>query len=207
MYKAGNGLHLVIYVPYFQTVSYDVLIKQKEKQNNKRKKYRARHKASKVVAKMLENGLRKRWRERREQFEKERELEIKEAEMLANQRREEHARSLEEKAHEIRSISNDQISTNVDYIDTCYHLEESDAGTLNLPSCHTCNCTTTPSNALRKAAYYRDMAEELKKDNRKLRVEMSERIETVRKFWRNSILEEGTRAGKMIMLALRNSNH
>lgn len=156
---------------------------------------------------MLENGLRKRWKETREQFEKERELEIKEAEMLANQRREEHARSLEEKAHQIRTISNDQISTNVDYIDTCNRLEESDAGTFNLPSCHTCTCSTTASNSLRKAAYYRDMAEELKKDNRKLRVEMSERIETVRKFWRNSILEEGTRAGKMIMLALRNSNH
>ena len=67
---------------------------------------------------MLENGLRKRWRERSEQFEKERELEIKEAEMLANQRRGEHARSLEEKAHQIRSISNNQVSTNVEYIDT-----------------------------------------------------------------------------------------
>ena len=146
-----------------------MLIRQKEKLSDKRKKYRARHKASKVVAKMLVDGLRK---ERREQFEKERELEIKEAEILANQRREEHACSLEEKAHQIRSISNDQISTNVDYIDTCNRLEESDAGTFNLPSCHTCTCSTTASNSLRKAAYYRDMAEELMKDNRKLRIEI-----------------------------------
>ena len=138
-----------------------MLIRQKEKLNNKKKKYRARHKAFKVVAKMLENGLRKRWRERSEQFE--RELEIKEAEMLANQRQEEHARSLEEKAHQIRSISNNQISTNVDYIDTCNRLEESDAGTFNLSSCHTCACSTTASNSLQKAAYYRDMAEEPKK--------------------------------------------
>lgn len=32
-----------------------------------------------------------------------------------------------------------------------------------------------------------------------LRVEMSEKIETVRNFWRNSILEESTRAGKMVV--------
>ena len=35
-----------------------------------------------------------------------------------------------------------------------------------------------------------DVAEDLKKENRKLRVEMNEKIEAVRRFWRNCILEE-----------------
>ena len=50
-----------------------------------------------------------------------------------------------------------------------------------------------------QAIHYRNLAEELKGQNRMLRVEMSEKIETVRNFWRNSILEESTRAGKMVV--------
>ena len=95
------------------------------------------------------------------------------------------------------------MSTDEDYIDICTNLEDSDAGTLNLSS----TCSTSSIDTRQKVAYYRDLAEELKRDNRRLHVEMSEKVETVRKFWRNSILEERTRAGIMIMLAIRNSNH
>ena len=42
---------------------------------------------------------------------------------------------------------------------------------------------------------YRDMAEQLKAKNRRLRLEMHETVEAVRKFWRNCVLEEHTRTG------------
>ena len=36
---------------------------------------------------------------------------------------------------------------------------------------------------------------------------MSEKVEAVRQFWRNSILEEKSRGGKMVMHAIRNSTY
>ena len=64
---------------------------------------------------------------------------------------------------------------------------------------------TTYKDALNKAAHYRDIAEQLKAQNRKLHVELSEKVETVWKFWRNKVLEERSHGGKMVMSALRNS--
>ena len=101
---------------------------------------------------------------KKEQFDKERELEIKEAELLANQNREEHACALEEKARQIRTKCNDIVSTDEDYIDICTNLEDSDAGTLNLSS----TCSTSSIDTRQNVAYYRDLAEELKRDNRRL---------------------------------------
>ena len=54
--------------------------------------------------------------------------------------------------------------------------------------------------ALHKAAMYRDIVEGLQAENR-LRSELSDKVETVGSFWRNRILEQRTRAEKMVMLA------
>ena len=87
-------------------------------------------------------------------------------------------------------------------------MEDSVVGTLNY-SAYNCSCTcknsTKYKDALNQAAYYRDIAEQLKVENRKLHVESSEKIETVRKFWRTNVLEERSHGGKMVMSALRNS--
>ena len=154
------------------------------KQKGKRQKFRARHKSSKAAAWMLEEQQKRRWREKKEKFDKDRELEIEEAEILANKRREEHALALEEKARQLRSKSDDAMSIDADYINICTNIEESDAGTLNLSSCQTtCSTGTISNDVLQKAAYYRDLAEEMKRDNRRLRGEMSEKVDIVRKFW------------------------
>ena len=50
---------------------------------------------------------------------------------------------------------------------------------------------------------YRDMAEHYKAENRRLRFETCEKSEAVRDFWRNSVPEEGTRAGRIVMMAIR----
>ena len=186
----------------------NMTVEERDKQRNKRKKFRARKKASKSSVWMLEKELKRRWREKKEKWDKERELEIQEAELMANRRREEYALTLEEKAKQIRLQCEDVRCTDDEYISLCTTLRDSDAGTLNLSSCQLTSCIdTSTTDTLQKAVHYRDLAEELKRDNRKLRVEMSEKIEAVRKFWRNSILEEQTRAGKMVMIALRKSKH
>ena len=78
------------YNTIWQAIDYDMAEREKQK------KFRARHKVSKAAAWMLENELKRRWREKKSNST-ERELEIKEAELLANQKREEHARALEKR--------------------------------------------------------------------------------------------------------------
>lgn len=51
-----------------------------------------------------------------------------------------------------------------------------------------------------------DMAEYYKAENRRLKVKASESMEAIRQFWRNNILEERTRAGKMVMTSLRKTS-
>ena len=51
-----------------------------------------------------------------------------------------------------------------------------------------------------KVLAYRDIAEHLKTENRRLRVKNCEKIEAVRRFWRNNVLEERTRAGSTCWL-------
>ena len=121
---------------------------------------------------------------------------------------------LEKKVSEIRAQTIEEQEVNDSYITLTSELEKSEAGTLNLDICQetpvdTCACKCTLQEckehriALQRAAMYTDMAEGLKTENRKLRMEISEKIETVRNFWRNYILEQRTRAGKMVMLVIR----
>ena len=132
---------------------------------------------------MLENELKRRWREKKEKWDKERKLEIKETELMANRRREEYALTLEEKAKQIRLQCEDVRCTDDEYISLYTTLGDSDAGTLNLSSCQLTSCIdTSTSDTLQKLVlnrclyvmvdkpqHVRDLAEELKRDNRKLR--------------------------------------
>ena len=80
-------------------------------------------------------------------------------------------------------------------------LEESDAGTLNFSFCQSSGKESSENVALlHDVSMYRDMAEY---ENRRLKVKASGSIEAVGQFWRNIVLEERTRAGKMVMTSLR----
>ena len=97
----------------------------------------------------------------------------------------------------------------ISYIEVCSEIERSDAGTLNLSSCiqpdHDENKPDKLlGDALHKATTFRDMAEQRKAENRQLiiKFETNRKIDSVRQFWRNKILERRCRGGNMVMLAI-----
>ena len=117
------------------------------------------------------------------------------------------AECLEKKADMVREKCREAEEVNQSYIEVCSEIEHSDAGTLNLSLCvqpdhDENNPDKLLGDALHKAATYRDMAEQLKAENRRLRFETGRKIDSVRQFWRNKILERRTRGGKMVMLAI-----
>ena len=107
----------------------------------------------------------------------------------------------------MRTQSSDVESMNDKYIAVAAELDNSDAGTLNLSACPPNESGTkrTLNALLQKSIIFRDKAEQLQAENRRLRAEMSEKVEAVRNFWRNSVLEERTRSGRMVMLSLRSN--
>ena len=139
----------------------------------KRKKYRARRKAEKARTWTQNNLLQRRWRTRKEDYERGRVLDIKRTEYIARARQEDLANSLEEKARKIRVQAQEIEAVNDSYLNLTEELENSDAGTLNLSA-----CAEVPSQqdimdckiALQKAATYRDMAERLQEENRTLKI-------------------------------------
>lgn len=60
--------------------------------------------------------------------------------------------------------------------------------------------------ALEQAQYYRNLAEKFRSEKRSAVNIMNDKIEVVRDFWRNKILEGSTRAGRIVREALKNSN-
>ena len=159
------------------------------RQRIKRKKYRERRRESKYQAKLLEENLKKKYAALKAKLDREREQELREAKTKAIQRREEKALSLEKKAEQIRKECIELADTDSDYLDICSDVEASAAGTFSFSTYSTsCNCSESSKcrKALNQAIYYRDIAEKLKTENRKLHVEFSEKVETVRNFWRNS---------------------
>ena len=52
------------------------------------------------------------------------------------------------------------------------------------------------------ARQYRNLAEQSQSDKRLLKSNMEEKIETVRDFWRNIIIEGDSRGGRMVRAAL-----
>lgn len=61
--------------------------------------------------------------------------------------------------------------------------------------------------ALDEARYYRNLAEKLRKEKRSAVNIMNEKVEVVRDFWRNKILEGSTRAGRIVREALSNNKY
>lgn len=60
------------------------------------------------------------------------------------------------------------------------------------------------NSAVKLALHYRDLVEDLQSKNRKLHCTMNDRVDTIRRFWRNSILESGSRGGLCVKKALDN---
>lgn len=58
--------------------------------------------------------------------------------------------------------------------------------------------------ALEKARFYRNLSERLRKEKRNVVDSMNDKVELVRDFWRNNIMEGSTRAGRMVKKALEN---
>ena len=56
--------------------------------------------------------------------------------------------------------------------------------------------------AITTAQSYREKVEALNIENQKLNCEMHDRVQRIRTFWRNKIVEGGTRAGKFVKKAL-----
>ena len=56
--------------------------------------------------------------------------------------------------------------------------------------------------ALLQARQYRDMAEATRADKRALKHNLEGKIEIVRDFWRNKIVEGGSRSGRMLRASL-----
>ena len=59
------------------------------------------------------------------------------------------------------------------------------------------------AKACREARCYRNLSEQMRKENHKLAGSFNEKLELVRNFWRNNIKEGSTRAGRMVQKALQ----
>lgn len=57
-------------------------------------------------------------------------------------------------------------------------------------------------NALLLARQYRDMVEQSQEEKRKLKTELEKKVEVVRNFWRNKVVEGGSRSGQILRAAL-----
>ena len=124
---------------------------------------------------LREKALKEKWKERMKKYDKVYKLELQQKERLQNERRELLAKFLEQKAVDITSQGVAKQNTNIRYLDVSKRrLEESDAGTLNLPSFYPLSSKSPSSelkNEIQGATYtfYRDMAEDLKKKIESLR--------------------------------------
>ena len=63
--------------------------------------------------------------------------------------------------------------------------------------------TKERDDALNVARSYRDQVDALRTRNRKLYCEMNDRVDTIRNFWRNNIVEGSTRAGRCVRKAIK----
>lgn len=58
------------------------------------------------------------------------------------------------------------------------------------------------NRALSLARHYRNIAEACQTEKREMKSKLEERVELVRNFWRNKIIEGGSRSGKILRAAL-----
>ena len=168
---------------------YHVLLQKLQRQRNKRKQFRECKKAQKIRKweEMCNNALVLRWTERSRKYQPDREEEIRQKELECNKKREALASALEETAIKIRTTNDDVETVNDNFVSVATELEKDECGSLNLSACSSCSCSKYSSKTVqtleRRMTLYRDMAEQLKAKNRRLRSEMHENVEAVRKFW------------------------
>lgn len=62
--------------------------------------------------------------------------------------------------------------------------------------------TNEKNQALRLARHYRNLAESARREKRELKHKLENEVELVRDFWRNQIVEGGSRSGKILRAAL-----
>jgi len=58
------------------------------------------------------------------------------------------------------------------------------------------------NSALQVAQIYRDLAETIQKEKRKVQDDLESRVDAVQKFWRNQVVEGQSRAGQILRAAL-----
>lgn len=195
----------------------------------KRKRYRQKKKriANEVGEKLALEALKCRWRERyknacaaEEAAAQEREK-VNEEEMLRAAELQK-AKAAETARHECE-IEN----TATHYSEICEEERNDTSPLLLSPAIvpiaePSCSCTNTVvsarckelledarrerNNAIMLARGYRDMAEQCQTEKRKLKYKLEEKVEVVRNFWRNSVLEGSSRSGLILRAALIRNN-
>ena len=171
------------------------------------------------------DALKHRWRER---CAKSHAIHI--AEIEERKKEEEKERLHISKLHEIRASKTVQRHLEVDRVESSYieqnHKEKdsSDTSPLLLDEVvtpvlePTCNCTDSINgtrcklllesarrerdSAVLLARHYRDLAEESHTERRIQKHKLEEKVELVRNFWRNKVVEGGSRSGKILRAAL-----
>lgn len=71
---------------------------------------------------------------------------------------------------------------------------------------HVQNARIERNDALQLAKFYRDRVEDLVKEKRDLRHSLESQVDRIREFWRNQIIEGGSRAGRMVRASLLRNN-
>lgn len=198
----------------------------------RRKRYRLNkkliHRSEKEEWKVLaEESLKKRWHERCQDSHA---LHVTEVEERKKIEEEERLRLAELK--EANTIQMARRHHVVDMTEHCYNTltqkvnDNSDTAPLLLdavvtpvsePSCtfspkstlHTIHCEEQVQSARKErdralslARQYRDLAEARQAEKRTLKNELERKIETVRDFWRNKVVEGGSRSGQILRAAL-----
>lgn len=172
---------------------------------------------------MAEERLQQRWRERscnvhsaylaelerrkkKEKEEKANDIRRKQAIRLEQIRCNERIECIEEQYHAEASHHN----TGPLLLDAVLVPVEESTPTIHSESLvHTAQCIehvriarSERNQALRLAQHYRDVAEGTNREKRNLQRKLEVQVEIVRDFWRNQVVEGGSRSGKMLRAAL-----
>lgn len=169
-----------------------------------------------------------RWKKRRKSFEKVEEETKAEGDMLLQENHEQHRQIKENCQHEMAScqellyqhVADDSMQKNsfdalllpsTSLPATCEervksYVEVKGIDRVNLVSSIQLEQEKT-RKALEQVRYYRNLAEKLRKEKRNTVLVLNDKIELVRDFWRNKILEGSTRAGKMVQRALNRKHY
>lgn len=157
---------------------------------------------------------------------------IEAAEMEEKKKKAEEERLHISKLREIKAIEAAQHEHEMEHVELCYtelsHKERDNTSPLLLDSVVTpmvepsCSCSDIivaaqckqqlknacqeRDNALVLARQYRGMAEECQTEKRRLKHKLEEKVELVRNFWRNKVVEGGSRSGKILRASLIRKN-